>query len=584
MNMKLMLALAAALAASASHSMAETQFLYRHTNSSGSFVQNQENAFSVEVVNKAPMFIPALVESDIWRSKLVVHNLGTSDPVTFSVEESSDLQLVIYEDTLYALSSKSGRFGPFMVTATAGDKIATTSFSLDIYSNVEVEKPDDIRALEGQEIDGAIVAKEGMTPYRYAFTEAANVPSTLKLDGATGKLSGTAQAGSYQVQITVTDANSRTAQTTLNLTVEKAEHWQSTVAQSSPTGIRAIPLVSQNTVLTTTNGGAGSYFATIMDSSGGIYSQKTMSDPLPLLKRAGNSSLYMAGGQHIVKLDDLGNVMWKKNVRAGASGNISFSSIDAAPNGDLIALGRAGTPYYLAKLNSMGNVVWVKTLSLSFSNSAVSFGGDGRIYVIVNNSVLIFDAGGNLETSFVLNKPLSQPLSVASDASGGVIVSANTNVFKISPNGTIAWSKVFGSFYNEILNGINGKIYAWFYNADGTSGYGVLNSGGSVTNAGMLTNPSIMTIRDVFKDVHGDDLVVGNNASGNNVVLKFDPATLDHDKIKWASTSYVGANDSSLIATAASYGVSNYAGATTPTSTISITEGAASGTTVEALR
>lgn len=578
MNIKLLLVLTTALAASATSSMAETQFLYRHTNSSGNFVQYQENEFSVEVVNKDPMYT-----SEVWETQLLTKN--TDEPVTFSVQVPPEVQYLIQEDKLLMATTETGHLGPFIVTATSGEKTATTSFYLDAYSTLVMEKPSDIRTLEGKEIEGEITATGGKAPYRYAFTESTNVPETLKLDSATGKLSGTAEAGSYQVQITVTDANNKTAQTSLNLTIDKAEHWQSTVALSNPAGVKAIPLVSQNTVLMTTNGGTiGSFSATIMDSSGHIYSQKTLSASLPILARASNSSLYMAGEQHIVKIDDLGNVQWKKNVKVGTS-NIKFHSIDTANDGSLVGIGSTSSAYYITKLSASGNPFWVKKLPFNSTSAQISFGGDGKIYVIFVGSpasALIFDGDGNLENSFTFNQPL-QSVTMAANPSGGVIISASSKVFSLSANGSIAWSRIFNSSAHTIQKGIHEEIYITFHNSDSTYGYGTLNSDGSVSNAGMLTNPAMLNIA-AFKDVYGEDVVVGMNPSKNSVVLKYDPSTLDDEAIKWNPISYIGLADTSLSTTSESYSTSSVTGATAPTSTISIVESTAPGVSVEAIR
>jgi len=577
MHIKLLLALTTVLVASTTPSMAETQFLYRHTNSSGSFVQNQENAFSVEVVNKDPMYT-----LEVWETKLLAKN--TDEPVTFSVQVPPEVQYLIQEDKLLMATTETGHLGPFIVTATSGEKTATTSFYLDAYSMLAVEKPSDIRTLEGKEIEGEITATGGKAPYAFAFADGTNVPETLKLDSATGKLSGTAEAGSYQVQITVTDANNKTAQTALTLTIDKAEHWQSTVALSNPTGVKAIPLVSQNTVLMTTNGGTGPFSATIMDSSGHIYSQKTLSAALPILARASNSSLYMAGGQHIVKIDDLGNVQWKKNINAG-SGNISFHSIDTASDGSLIGIGSTASAYYLTKISASGDPLWVKKLPFNSSSAQISFGGDGKIYVIFVGSpasALIFDGDGNLENSFTFNQPL-QSVTLAENPSGGVIISTSSKVFSLSADGSIVWSRVFNSIAHDVQKGLHGEIYITFHNSDSTYGYGTLNPNGTVGNAGILTNPDMLNIA-AFKDVYGEDLVVGMNESKNSVVLKYDPSTLDDETIKWNPISYTGSADTSLSTTEASYSISNVTGLTAPTSTISITESTSPpGVSIEAI-
>ncbi|WP_315922117.1 Ig domain-containing protein [Mesorhizobium sp. SP-1A] len=577
MKIRLLLALTAALAASATPSMAETKFLYRHTNSSGSFVQNQENAFSVEVVNKDPMYA-----SELWETKLLTKN--TDEPVTFSVQVPPEVQYLIQEDKLLMATTETGHLGPFIVTATSGEKTATTSFYLDAYSILVVEKPSDLRTLEGKEIEGEINATGGKAPYAFAFADDANIPETLKLDTATGKLSGTAQAGNYQVQITVTDASNKTAQTALNLTIDKAEHWQSTVALSSLTGVKAIPLISQNTVLMTTNFNGGEPSATIMDSSGHIYSQKTLSAALPILARASSNSLYMAGGEHIVKIDDLGNVQWKKNVKAGTK-NILFHSIATSSDGGLIGIGSISSAYYLTKLSASGNPFWVKKLPFNSTSAQISFGGDGKIYVIFVGSpasALIFDGDGNLENSFTFNQPL-QSVTLAANPSGGVIISTSSKVFSLSANGSIAWSRVFNSIANDVQKGISGEIYITFHNTDTTYGYGILNTNGTVSNAGILTNPDMLNIA-AFKDVYGEDVVIGMNASKNSVVLKYDPSTLDDESIKWNPISYTGSVDTSLSTTAASYSVSSVIGPSAPTSTISITESTAPSVSVEAIR
>ena len=208
----------------------------------------------------------------------------------------------------------------------------------------------------------------------------------------------------------------------------------------------------------------------------------------------------MAGGDAFVsKFDNEGTLLWSRQygsnqidfgngVAADAAGNVYVAGRTNIYSGQTIVDGDA----FLIKYDSAGNLVWTRSIQPSRdlgANDLVVQGND--VYVVGNvlknggdwdSFITRYNTNGILQSytewgSSTGSLPYDLAADVVIDPLGGVLVAGTTRisldgpnlggqdsfVTKFDANGTLAWTKQFGTSSSDEANGIAtdsaGKIY-----------------------------------------------------------------------------------------------------------------------------
>ena len=239
-----------------------------------------------------------------------------------------------------------------------------------------------------------------------------------------------------------------------------------------------------------------------------------------------------------------------KGVATDASGNVIVTG-NSNPDGNDIN-------YYTIKYNPDGYVLWNRTYDSGNSDSAKGVATDASGNVIVTGiypetegrwfyNTIKYDADGNKLWSRTYCGYRSYAQGVATDASGNVIVTGyshggctmctnNYYTIKYNPAGGTLWSKTYDSGFSDIAKGVatdaSGNVivtgnsnldgsdtnyYTIKYNPDGYKLWGrTYDSGGTDHAKGVAT------------DASGNVIVTGNsNPFGNNTnyyTIKYNPS------------------------------------------------------------
>jgi len=200
----------------------------------------------------------------------------------------------------------------------------------------------------------------------------------------------------------------------------------------------------------------------------------------PSMKRFVNGDLLIAGGQSIMKLDNLGNVIWSKRI-SGISFIAEEGFIITSDGGVAISTYlqvQADCSLQLIRLDSSGNVLWSKETPLSsnsIGSNKIIETFDGALLTafdeyVTNLAQQIFviktDANGNLlwSKSFGFTS-FDHVTDVMQSADGNYIiagsVSGNSCIFKLDTAGTSIWAKTYGQSeisFRKILEATSGNL------------------------------------------------------------------------------------------------------------------------------
>ena len=177
----------------------------------------------------------------------------------------------------------------------------------------------------------------------------------------------------------------------------------------------------------------------------------------------------------IVKLDDLGTIVWNKLLGGSGTDNASYiqqtadggyiisGTSSSSASGDVSGTNNGGQDYWIVKLDACGNIVWNKLL-----------GGDGVEYA---TNIQQTSDGGYIISGFS-----------SSSASGNV---SETNhgssdywIVKLDDLGNIVWNKLLGGSSNETATNIQqtsdgGYILSGFSSSSASGNVSETNHGSS---------------------------------------------------------------------------------------------------------
>lgn len=222
-----------------------------------------------------------------------------------------------------------------------------------------------------------------------------------------------------------------------------------------------------------------------------------------------------AGGQdiYLAKFDASGQLVWGHQIGTPASEHASGVAIGPSgtayiaglTSGDLAAPSAGGADCVLAKCSITGQLLWTRQWGGAGNDEATSVVVDaqGDVYVVgttgaagslgADIQVSKFDASGNLAWSRTYGG-VGDDLAadVALYPSGGVVIagavssavfgvhkgSTDAVLFALDPEGTLRWSKQFGTPSSDELGSVAAGPLGSFYASGSTSGALVPPSGG----------------------------------------------------------------------------------------------------------
>ncbi|NPA48128.1 MAG: CGP-CTERM sorting domain-containing protein [Thermococci archaeon] len=183
----------------------------------------------------------------------------------------------------------------------------------------------------------------------------------------------------------------------------------------------------------------------------------------------------------VMKLAPNGSVIWAKTY--GGPGEDVAKSITVMKNGDMIVAGYTDSfgagrmDAWVLKLSPNGSVIWSKTYGglLNDRANAVALTDDGNVVVV--GTTASFGAGGSdvwvlklsPNGSIIWSKTYGGGMddgakAVAITKNGSMMVAGYTYssssksrdawVLKLSPNGSIIWQKAYGGLYTDIASGV----------------------------------------------------------------------------------------------------------------------------------
>jgi hypothetical protein len=240
----------------------------------------------------------------------------------------------------------------------------------------------------------------------------------------------------------------------------------------------------------------------------------------------------------IIKYDEDGTILWKKNVDHG-TGQAYFTSITEAPDGAYVLAGVNFNNAFLYKIDADGNKVWSTEIN------------DGGIYSAIAQSVVTSTNGGYMVSGWGIipgaffthvNEDGEVQWSVSYDAGsgydvipladGGYLIGGyetgtgqphpNAFVTKIDSNGDKAWSKTYGgdgaeTFYSLYPTSDGGFIGAGvadtgaFIGTDGERGFVVkCNSDGEPQWSKRVNSATLL--QDAIQTSDGGYALLGNGS------------------------------------------------------------------------
>lgn len=221
---------------------------------------------------------------------------------------------------------------------------------------------------------------------------------------------------------------------------------------------------------------------------------------------------------YFVRLDTAGNIAWAKSSGFGLLEE--FTSLDAMPNGDLIAAGfsfQGGIDGYVARIDTNGNVIWQRTVGN------------------VSTAELPFDALATSDNGVLLYGATSQ--GVGSD-----------DVFftKLDSTGALQWTRIYGTTFQDGVRGLAEHPNGGFVFAGGSNQdilLGRLDASGGLSWSKTFSGAGAESIFDLHVNAAGEIILAGFSStpvSGveNGILIKTDSSGV----WQWGKY-YGGAND-----------------------------------------
>ncbi|SMQ86186.1 Putative Ig domain-containing protein [Devosia lucknowensis] len=181
---------------------------------------------TVEIAILAPTLTLSALPDDFRIGRPVTETLvggGGRSPYSYAVTSGSLPAGMALDATSGALTGTPLALGErtFTITATDADAfVISRSYTVEIVSNAGTAQLPTVQppaATAGVSYSTLIEATGGAAPLRYSIT-AGGLPSDLRLDPATGEISGiTAATGNFTFELTVTDADHRANSATYTL-------------------------------------------------------------------------------------------------------------------------------------------------------------------------------------------------------------------------------------------------------------------------------------------------------------------------------------------------------------------------------
>lgn len=199
---------------------------------------------------------------------------------------------------------------------------------------------------------------------------------------------------------------------------------------------------------------------------------------------------YVKGWAWLVKVDQDGNILWRRPGKDGDPYYSSYTAIQIGVNDTIIAVGHgivggSGDQYYIAKYDSSGNRVWYKTYG--------GLSGDSRA-----TCVQITADGGYI----VGGTTTSNDGDVSGNHNAGT---EDVWILKLDVNGNVQWKKCYGGTGAD-------SAYAILQSPD--NGFVVVGS--STSSDGDLTGNNGLSDGWIFKIDNSGTLVWEKNIGGAN--------------------------------------------------------------------
>jgi hypothetical protein len=197
---------------------------------------------------------------------------------------------------------------------------------------------------------------------------------------------------------------------------------------------------------------------------------------------------------YLLKIDSSGGIIWKVKIIARGHCEVTYLQADITGNiyikglsSDTIQLGNV-TSYnpmlspFISKCNSNGNFYWIKNYPLSLNGGANTIVTNQNMFIQTADSLVTLDTSGNiLAKNIVIRNSYTDLLRLISDSNGNLYVAGvyddvltvgsytltavapctqgwggcgDIFLFKMNPQGQIAWAKTIYSYATDIFNDI----------------------------------------------------------------------------------------------------------------------------------